>query len=139
MKHFRRFLLVCIFGLILIVGCQSQIQPTPEKTPSVSFKPEKTSFPSSSNTASSMPSRIPGILLPIRCLYTSFDKRGYPSGYYSGDLILNFNDFDPIVGHSVRDETSLQLDEIQKLGGEHNRFRVEIFRFIFSFRSVHAT
>lgn len=116
MKHFRRFLLVCIFGLILIVGCQSQIQPTPEKTPSVSFKPEKTSFPSSSNTASSMPSRIPGILLPIRCLYTSFDKRGYPSGYYSGDLILNFNDFDPIVGHSVRDETSLQLDEIQKLG-----------------------
>ncbi len=56
--------------------------------------------------------------LPIRGLYTTFDKRGFPNGYYSGDAIQTFTRQDPDVPSLgiVRDEIARQLDAMRALG-----------------------
>ncbi len=38
------------------------------------------------------------------------------SGYYSGEAISNFNEFDDVVGHTVAEEISLQLDIMKQMG-----------------------
>jgi hypothetical protein len=55
-------------------------------------------------------------LLPTRGIYTQFDRRGWASGYYSGDLIQSFNNFDSQVGSTVAQEASLQLDKMRAMG-----------------------
>jgi hypothetical protein len=55
-------------------------------------------------------------LLPVRGLYVSFDRRGAGSGYYEGEAITNFTQFDSIVGHTVAEEISLQLDAMKQMG-----------------------
>jgi hypothetical protein len=55
-------------------------------------------------------------LLPVRGLYVSFERRGYGSGYYSGEAISNFTNFDDVVGHTVAEEISLQLDKMKQMG-----------------------
>lgn len=52
----------------------------------------------------------------VRGLYVQFEKRGWPSGYWSGDAIQEFNNFDAVVGHTVKEEIALQLDEMKKMG-----------------------
>ena len=54
--------------------------------------------------------------LPIRGLYVQFEKRGWASGYWSGDVIQSWNNFDATVGHTVAEEVALQLDSIKKFG-----------------------
>ena len=54
--------------------------------------------------------------LEVRGLYVQFERRGWPSGYWSGDLIKNFNDFDEVVGHTVAEEVSQQLDAMRAIG-----------------------
>ena len=49
-------------------------------------------------------------------LYTQFERRGWASGYWSGEVIQNWNSFDPIVGGTVAHEVSLQLDTIKAFG-----------------------
>jgi hypothetical protein len=56
------------------------------------------------------------LLLPVRGLYVSFERRGRNSMYYSGETIDNFLTFDPVVGHTVADEVSMQLDEMAQMG-----------------------
>jgi hypothetical protein len=55
-------------------------------------------------------------LLPARGIYAQFDRRGVASGYWSGQLIQTFNDFDSVVGSTVAQEASLQLDKMRAMG-----------------------
>lgn len=54
--------------------------------------------------------------LPLRGLYVQFDQRGSENGYRPGQMIQQFNDFDPIVGRVVRDEVASQLDIMKSMG-----------------------
>jgi len=58
--------------------------------------------------------------LPTRGLYGGsallIEQRGSSCCYYNGDLINTWNDFDPLLGHTVADEASLQLDAMQAMG-----------------------
>jgi len=55
-------------------------------------------------------------LLPVRGLYVQFEKRGWTNGYYSGQVITDFNSYDSIVGHMISEEVSLQLDTMKQMG-----------------------
>jgi hypothetical protein len=52
----------------------------------------------------------------VRGLYVQFEKRGWQSGYWPGQAIQEFNNFDEVVGHTVKEEIALQLDEMKKMG-----------------------
>lgn len=54
--------------------------------------------------------------LAVKGLYVQFEQRGWPSGYFSGQAIREFNDYDAVVGHTVKQEIALQLDEMKALG-----------------------
>ncbi len=49
-------------------------------------------------------------------LYTQIERRGATSTYWSGQLIQTFNDFDALVGSTVAQEASLQLDKMREMG-----------------------
>ena len=49
-------------------------------------------------------------------LYTQFERRGWASEYWSGQVIQNWAEFDPVVGASVSQEVSLQLDKMRAMG-----------------------
>lgn len=56
--------------------------------------------------------------LAIKGLYTQFERRGFPNGYYSGEAIKDFqiqDRFVPSLG-LVKDELASQLDAIRSLG-----------------------
>ena len=55
-------------------------------------------------------------LLPVRGLYVQFERRGWSSEYWSGQVIQQFDTVDQVVGHTVREEVALQLDEMVKMG-----------------------
>lgn len=52
----------------------------------------------------------------VRGLFVSYERRGWASGYESGNAIQEFNNFDAVVGHTVKEEIALQLDEMKKIG-----------------------
>lgn len=54
--------------------------------------------------------------LPTRGLWVQIEERGWPNGYYNGYLIDNWNNYDPVVGHTVSEEVALQLDAMQAMG-----------------------
>jgi|GEM_PF-2023911 len=54
--------------------------------------------------------------LQIRGLYVQFERRGWASGYWSGQVISDFNEYDSLVGHTVAEEVALQLDKIREMG-----------------------
>ncbi|MBI2408119.1 MAG: Ig-like domain-containing protein [Gemmatimonadetes bacterium] len=56
--------------------------------------------------------------LAYRGLYTQFERRGFPNGYYSGDAIKDFQTTDAFVPSLglVKDEIARQLDAIVALG-----------------------
>ena len=49
-------------------------------------------------------------------VWAYFDDRGYPSGYYPGQVIQNWDQFDSSVGSTVSEEISLQLDTMHAMG-----------------------
>ena len=49
-------------------------------------------------------------------VYTQFERRGWASEYWSGEVIQNWNTFDSVVGSTVAQEVSLQLDKMKALG-----------------------
>jgi hypothetical protein len=57
-------------------------------------------------------------------LWTQIERRGNLYGYYSGELIKTFNQFDPQVGHTVAEEAGLQLDKLKSLGVNHILFEL---------------
>lgn len=54
--------------------------------------------------------------LGARGLWVQFEERGWASGYWPGQAIQTFNDFDPVVGSTVSQEVSLQLDKMKAMG-----------------------
>lgn len=52
----------------------------------------------------------------MRGLNAQFDERGAQSGYWNGQLIRSFNDFDPAVGTTVSQEVDSQLDIMRSMG-----------------------
>jgi hypothetical protein len=57
-------------------------------------------------------------------VWTAFERRGWQSGYYGGELIQKFDQFDAVVGHTYKDETSLQLDALKAIGVNHITFEL---------------
>jgi len=49
-------------------------------------------------------------------LYTQFERRGWLSEFWSGEVIQNWNQFDSLVGSTVSQEVSLQLDKMKAMG-----------------------
>lgn len=54
-------------------------------------------------------SRAPG-------LWSQFEQRGFPSQYWPGQAVQMFTQFDPVVGSTVSEELSLQLDKQKAMG-----------------------
>jgi len=52
-------------------------------------------------------------------LWTQFDRRGWASGYWPGELIQNFDKVDSFLGHTYSEEAALQLDAMKALGVTH--------------------
>jgi len=46
-------------------------------------------------------------------IYTQIERRGWPSEYWSGEVIQNWNQVDSVVGSTVSAEVSLQLDKMK--------------------------
>lgn len=55
-------------------------------------------------------------LLKNAGLYTLFERRGWASEYWPGQVIQNWNQFDSVVGSAVAQEIALQLDKMQAMG-----------------------
>lgn len=55
-------------------------------------------------------------LLPERGLYVQFERRGAPVEFWNGQLIQQFEEFDEVLGHTVRDEVASQLQIIRDMG-----------------------
>ncbi len=49
-------------------------------------------------------------------LWTQFEDRGANGGYYPGQTLHSWNDFEPAIGTTVAQEVSLQLDKMQAMG-----------------------
>jgi hypothetical protein len=49
-------------------------------------------------------------------LYVQFERRGWPSEYWPGQVIQNWNQFDSVVGGAVSSEVALQLDKMRAMG-----------------------
>jgi len=55
--------------------------------------------------------------LPVRGLRVEqFEERGSAVGYWNGQMIQSFNNFDPVVNSTVSAEVSLQLDQMAGMG-----------------------
>lgn len=52
----------------------------------------------------------------VHGLYTQFERRGWPSQYWTGDLVRQLDDFDSVVGSTVRAEVERQLTAMSGLG-----------------------
>ncbi|SRR6266498_201471 len=60
---------------------------------------------------------VPGhSLLKNAGLDVQFERRGWPSEYWSGQIIQNWNKLDSVVGSMVSSEVSLQLDQMKAMG-----------------------
>src|SRR5262245_61282622 len=46
--------------------------------------------------------RSSGQLLPIRGLWVQFERRGWSSGYWPGEVVQNLNMFDSVVQRTVK-------------------------------------
>jgi len=49
-------------------------------------------------------------------IYTQIERRGWPSEYWSGEVIQNWSQVDSVVGTTVSAEASLQLDRMKAMG-----------------------
>ena len=111
MKTFFNFSASMILIVLLLCGCGSSI-PQQSATTSNSL-PLETNTPISPTPTNT---RTPVNLLPVRGLYVQFERRGWSSEWWSGQVISDFNSMDDVVGYTVAEEVSLQLDQIKMLG-----------------------
>ncbi len=54
--------------------------------------------------------------LRTRGLWVQFEQRGWPNGYWPGQVIQQFNQFDPVINSTVSAEVALQLSAMQAMG-----------------------
>jgi hypothetical protein len=55
-------------------------------------------------------------LLKHAGVYTYFEERGWASGYWPGQSIQTWSQYDSVVGSTVAQEVSLQLDKLKAMG-----------------------
>jgi hypothetical protein len=67
-------------------------------------------------TSSPVPPHITPSALPIRGLYVQFERRGWSTEYWSGQVLQQFDSVDAVVGRTVAAEVGLQLGVIHGLG-----------------------
>jgi hypothetical protein len=82
--------------------------------PLLAVAPAIAASPSAAPTA--VPTPIGHFDFPVRGLYVSFEERGASDGYWDGDMLQRFNDFDPVVNSTVSQEVALQLDKMAAMG-----------------------
>ena len=70
----------------------------------------------SSMTASTTLTVTPLGLLKSAGLYGPFERRGWPTEYNAGEVVQNWNQVDSVVGSTVSQEASLQLDKMKAMG-----------------------
>ena len=122
MKEHRSFLFAVIFVVMLANACAPAAQQNSKIPQSISSTTEPAFSPIPPTAAPTLtalpptPAQVPKVLLPVRGLYVQFDRRGWPSEYWSGEIIKGFNKEDPVVGHTVSYEVSLQLDKMKEMG-----------------------
>ena len=58
----------------------------------------------------------PGTALAVRGLWAQFERRGWASEFWSGQVLQNFTSFDSVLNSTVQAEVSLQLDKMRALG-----------------------
>jgi len=90
--------------LALVTGCAPASPQPAVSSPAV--------HPSVAPTATSSN----GSLLPVRGLYVQFERRGWHEEYWSGQVLQLWNTTDQLLGHTVREEVALQLDEMVRMG-----------------------
>lgn len=90
--------------LALVTGCAPASPQTAVPSPAV--HPSVTPTATSSNSS----------LLPVRGLYVQFERRGWHEEYWSGQVLQLWNTTDQLLGHTVREEVALQLDEMVRMG-----------------------
>ena len=100
-------------------GSAAQKKPTPTATATATSTATATATatPTVTATPTATPTPGPGHSPLARVgLWTQFDERGDPNGYWQGQLLQTFTEIDPAVGTTVEAEASLQLDTMKALG-----------------------
>jgi hypothetical protein len=54
--------------------------------------------------------------IPADGLYTQIERRGWPSEYWSGELLQQWSIFDPVTNDTPAQEAQLQLQAMQQMG-----------------------
>ncbi|HKA92037.1 MAG TPA: hypothetical protein VKE22_30445 [Haliangiales bacterium] len=62
--------------------------------------------------------------IPDRALVVGFERRGYPSEYWNGQVVQDWNVFDPVVGSTRANEVALELDKMREMGVNVLRFEI---------------
>jgi hypothetical protein len=105
MMKFRLIDSVVILIMLFVTGCVPVAAPSPVAISSLT--------PPSVTPTATLPT---GTLLPVRGLYVQFERRGWASEYWPGQVIQLFNMTDEVVGQTVREEVALQLDQMKEMG-----------------------
>ena len=110
----RRSTLLFLLDLLLlftVMGCGTNPLPaTPTSLPSI------TSSPTITATVLPTVTSIPRVLLPVRGVIGPFERRGSPTGYFEGQILREFNNYDPYVSSTVAQEIGVQLDAMRSIG-----------------------
>jgi hypothetical protein len=62
--------------------------------------------------------------MPLRGVYMQFERRNWPSGWYSGDILDSLNTVDPSIGQTVSSEVIAQLEAIKTMGANTITFEL---------------
>lgn len=68
--------------------------------------------------------RISPSTLRIRGLVAGFERRGWPSEYWNGEVLQRWDSLDAVVGTTVSTEVALQLDTIRSFGVNTVRYEL---------------
>ncbi len=96
-------------------GIPSTATPaSPTSTPTLAPSPAVPTSTPTPNAPTATP--IPMATLPVRGLIGPFEHRGYPSGYYEGQILRQFNEFDQFAGMTTAEDIGQQLDAMRSMG-----------------------
>jgi hypothetical protein len=119
----RTMLTLAALLLMAVSACAGGERPaaSPPATGAIQLTATNPVFPTSTASPTAIPSTptvtpIPRVLLPVRGVIGPFERRGFPSGYYEGQILREFNNFDQFVGSTVAQEIGLQLDAMRSMG-----------------------
>ena len=131
MTKSRSFASAIILMIWLITACVPVAAPAPAATTAMAPVPAAPTGTPPAATPTLAPATVtptltalPGALLPVRGLVAQFERRGASEGYWMGEMLQLFDTRDDLVGHTVREEVALQLDEMEKMGVNTIRYEL---------------